>query len=74
MSENNVIIIEVDRKPRKCINCKGNVVPILYGEPSPIGMELIDSGKRIMGGCCVTNNDPQWGCVDCDAMYIKIKR
>ena len=39
--------------------------------PSPIGMELIDSGKRIMGGCCVTDNDPQWGCLDCDTMYLK---
>lgn len=67
------MIIEVERKPNKCINCGGIVVPILYGEPSPISMELIDSGKRIMGGCCVRNNGPQWGCVDCDTMYIKIR-
>lgn len=71
MPENNVVIIEVERKPRKCTNCGGIVVPILYGEPSPIGMELIDARKGIMGGCCVSNNDPQWGCLDCDTMYIK---
>lgn len=71
MQEDEVSIVKVTRKPRKCVNCGGKVVPILYGMPSPIGMELIDSGKRIMGGCCVTDSDPQWGCLNCDTMYLK---
>lgn len=62
MSENDISIIAVERKPRKCINCKGNVVPILYGEPSPIGMEFIDynfTGQPTQRKVVYRNNDKQ---------------
>jgi hypothetical protein len=36
MQEDEVSIVKVMRKPRKCVNCGGRVVPILYGMPSPI--------------------------------------
>lgn len=67
----NVVIIEVTSKPPKCIKCGAKVVSILYGEPSPEGEVLIESGKMIMGGCCVTGNDPQWGCLKCNTEYWK---
>lgn len=52
MSRNEVVIIEVKRKPLKCIYCGGKVVPILYGEPNEEGEKLINESQRIMGGYC----------------------
>lgn len=72
MEENKeAAIIDVECKPRKCIACGGKVVPILYGEPDEEGGALIDAKEMIMGGCCVTDNDPQWGCLNCDTIYLK---
>lgn len=73
MPENNVNIIQVEQKPIKCINCGGRVVPILYGEPNEEGGVLIDAKEMIMGGCIVSDNDPDWGCVDCKNKYIQSK-
>ncbi len=54
------------RKPRKCPACGGErIVPIIYGEPMECLMKEEVEGKVILGGCCITGNDPEWGCVDC---------
>ena len=31
-------------------------------------MEL---GKVVLGGCCVTDNDPSWQCSDCNTEFYK---
>lgn len=50
-----------------CPECgSADVVPIVYGLPSP---ELIEEAKRgevSLGGCCLTGNDPQWFCKACE--------
>lgn len=69
-----VLILEVIHKTSKCTTCGGKVVPILYGEPDEEGGDLIDAKEIIMGGCIVTDNDPEWGCMDCNTMYIRGKQ
>ena len=63
-----------DRKPRTCPSCNGkNVAPILWGYPletAELTQALLEK-KIILGGCCLSDNDPTWECTDC---YVKIWR
>lgn len=53
-------------RKRKCPQCGGKVVPIVYGMPGP-GLWLESEEKRvILGGCCISPRDPDRGCLDCD--------
>jgi len=39
----------------------------MYGLPAP-NPDLwrdVDAGKIVLGGCCVTDDDPAWRCVAC---------
>ena len=47
MRKNKTITIE--RKPRKCPNCGGKVVKIIYGMPGPELMEQSMNGEIILG-------------------------
>jgi len=29
-------------------------------------IEDLDKGDIVLGGCCVTENDPEWHCKDCE--------
>ena len=55
-------------KPDKCPECGSKkVASILYGLPM-FDEELkrrINAGEIVLGGCCVTGDDPLWRCVDC---------
>ncbi len=56
------------RKPRKCPKCGSNkVATILFGLPvySEKLQQDMDSGKIVLGGCCISAHDPTWQCVDC---------
>jgi hypothetical protein len=52
-------------KPKKCPKCgSGKVASILYGLPM-FNEKLergLESGEVILGGCCVTYDDPLWQC------------
>jgi len=52
----------------KCPNCKSkNVASILWGLPF-FNKELEDclsDGSVVLGGCCVSENDPKWECHYC---------
>ncbi len=61
-------------KPRKCPKCGSNkVAAILFGLPvySEKLQQDMDSGKIVLGGCCVTDHDPTWQCVDCGTGIYK---
>ena len=63
-----------DRKPRTCPSCNGkNVAPILWGYPMETAehTQALHEKKIILGGCCISDNDPTWECADC---YVKIWR
>jgi hypothetical protein len=63
-----------ERKPSKCPNCGGKkVASILWGMPA-YSEELqrdIAEGKIIIGGCCVSDDDPKWQCAECGAEIYK---
>ena len=60
--------IELSRKPRKCPECgSGPVARIMYGMPA-FSEELereLREGKISLGGCCVSDDDPDWECTAC---------
>ena len=62
------------RKPRKCPVCGSNkIASIMYGMPVP-GEKLqadIDSGRVVLGGCCISMDDPAWKCRECEADFYK---
>jgi hypothetical protein len=58
------------RRPSKCSKCSSkHVLPIFYGEPDVKMMEKSDNGKIILGGCVITDNDPDWQCLDCGMKF-----
>lgn len=59
---------EYSRKPRKCPACNSSrIADILYGFPDfSVLQKDIDAGRITLGGCCVTDDDPKWQCLDCE--------
>lgn len=55
--------------PRKCPDCGIKLLRIVYGMPDFSLMEDSEQGKVILGGCCVSFNDPTWGCANCGWEY-----
>ena len=59
--------ISLDR-PGICPACGSvRVSEIIYGLPSftPELEKELDAGRSILGGCCVTSDDPRWRCLEC---------
>ncbi len=69
MEENT--ITDVRRKPCICPICGGKVVRILYGEPSHETFEQAEQGKLILGGCCISEESPDWECISCHHQFRK---
>ena len=65
-------ITDVLRKPRKCPQCGGKVVRILYGEPTPEAFEAAERGEFVLGGCLVNELSPDWECLGCRHRFIRI--
>jgi ribosomal protein L37AE/L43A len=59
---------ESSRKPAKCPKCGSKrVARIQYGLPAfteELERQLAE-GKVVLGGCCMTDDDPAWQCADC---------
>jgi hypothetical protein len=66
---------ETKRKPKKCPACSSQrIANILYGMPEYSAKleKDLSSGRIILGGCCITNDDPKWQCADCQmVIYFK---
>lgn len=56
--------------PRKCPACRTKLVRIVYGMPDEDLFEEAQQGKVLLGGCCISFNDPTWGCAHCGWEYI----
>ncbi|MDQ1247039.1 MAG: Unannotated protein [Actinomycetota bacterium] len=53
---------------RKCRNCRGRLVPVVWGDPGPELFELAERGEVALGGCCLPGpGDDQElkGCATC---------
>jgi hypothetical protein len=47
------------------------VKEIIYGEPAPELMEKYRRKEIVLGGCCITCDDPEWACTQCGQTYKK---
>jgi ribosomal protein L37AE/L43A len=55
-------------RPSRCPSCgSARVARILYGLPAwDADLErALDSGRVVLGGCCVEPSSPAWQCRDC---------
>jgi len=59
------------KSPEPCPKCGSlDIVPIFYGLPGgPEVMEAANQGKIALGGCCVTDHDPQKQCKVCGTQF-----
>lgn len=50
-----------------CPSCRSkvNAVPIVFGMPEEELEEQARRGEVVLGGCCVTDDDPRWFCKSC---------
>lgn len=56
----------------RCPNCKSeNVLPIMYGYPTYEAFQRAERGEILLGGCEVTFDQPDYGCVDCKYRWSK---
>lgn len=56
-----------NRKRRMCSKCGSKkVVPVVYGYPTEKLQELHNKGKVELGGCCITEDMPEFYCKACD--------
>lgn len=54
-------------RPTRCPRCGGaELVPIVYGLPSPELGERARRGEVALGGCCVGDSSPEFRCTLCD--------
>ena len=63
------VVIILDEKPDKCIECGGKVVPILYGLPSKKVMRALERGKYVWGGDVGDNYYENYACTSCRRSY-----
>ena len=64
-------------KPKKCPECgSDSIAEILYGLPAyDEQMERdLDAGKIVLGGCCVSDDSPEWHCNKCKHEWGSIGR
>jgi hypothetical protein len=58
---------------KKCLICKEPMARWVYGMPTnyeAIKDDLL-SNRIILGGCCIVNDQPKWGCQTCCISYRK---
>jgi hypothetical protein len=60
------------RKGSTCPICtKAKLVPIAYGFPGAEMWRDEGLGLITLGGCCVTDNDPELECLGCEARFMR---
>jgi hypothetical protein len=60
------------RNGSTCPTCtKATLVPIQYGLPGPEMRQDFEMGLIELGGCCVTDNDPELACLNCEARFMR---
>ena len=56
---------------KKCPKCNNNLIEIVYGMPSSELFEAEERGEVMLGGCCVSDNDPKYHCKNCDINFSR---
>jgi len=51
---------------QRCPQCGSErAVPIVYGMPGGETIEASERGELVLGGCVVSDDDPEWSCLGC---------
>jgi hypothetical protein len=45
-------------------------VGILYGRPNEEGMDAVEKGEYVLGGCFVMPGQPDWHCTTCSYQWF----
>jgi len=65
--------IRVSKKPRACPVCgSSRIATYLWGMPDFSNKKIqneIDEGKIIIGGCCISDDDPEYHCHECSTDF-----
>ena len=54
----------------ECPKCGKDLLPIAYGVPGPGMMDADRRGEIALGGCVVSDNDPEWRCSACEKSFF----
>jgi hypothetical protein len=67
-------IIDVERKPRQCPVCGGEVVDIVYGTGDMTDIDFLLAYRKsaIMGGDNIPRRPPTWACSCCCKRFRKV--
>jgi hypothetical protein len=68
-------VIRVKEKPNICPICGSDkIASFLYGLPvfSEYLKKELNEGTIKLGGCCVSDDDPLFRCLDCHLDFFKI--
>jgi hypothetical protein len=53
-----------------CPDCGAELIPVAYGMPSREMMEASMRGEVALGGCCITDCDPDVECPACERRFF----
>ena len=52
---------------KKCPRCGSlNTIKIIYGMPTHDAFLMAEEGEIKLGGCCITDSDPEYYCKNCE--------
>lgn len=55
-----------NRNYNSCPSCKSkNIIPIEYGLPGPEMVKAAEKGEIYIGGCLISDSNPEWHCKNC---------
>lgn len=70
----NVAPETITARRRTCPRCRGALVRIVYGFPSPELMAAVERGEFALGGCLVLGDDPARECSRCKLQFRTVSR
>lgn len=56
---------------KKCPKCGERLIEIIYGMPGSDLFEAEERGEVILGGCCLSGDDPKYHCKNCNIDYSR---
>ena len=54
-----------------CQSCGGELLPLVFGYPSPEMMKAATRGETALGGCVLPEDPPLYECSACDSRFYE---
>ena len=54
-----------------CPSCGGELLPLVFGYPSPEMMKAANRGEIALGGCVLPEDPPLYECSACDSRFYE---